>query len=108
MTDLAQGADLAAYCLIAFGVVEELERPLFIFDVVAHPVDLRKPALPEYVQDLEAVVDDVADSIVSGLDAQPTLAVLLRRAAAVTGCHVGSVWRLARPRPGPCEDPPGA
>ena len=65
--DLPQGADLAAYRLIAPGAVEELERSLLTFDIVADPVDLRKPALPEYPQDLEAVIDDVADGVVSGL-----------------------------------------
>ena len=67
MTDLPQGADLAAHRRIAGGVVEELERPLVILDLVAHAIDLREPALPEDVQDLEAVIDDIADDVVSGL-----------------------------------------
>src|SRR5215470_3496441 len=63
MMDLAQGADLTAHRLIPGGAVEELERSFLLLDVIAHPVDLRKAALPDYVQDLEAVLDDVADGV---------------------------------------------
>ena len=102
MTDLAQSADLAAHRRIAGRVVEELERPLLLLDLVAYPVDLRKPASPEDVQDLEAVVDDIADSVVSGLDPD-------RRSQL---CCVRARQRVAVPaesaRPRPREDPPGA
>jgi hypothetical protein len=37
--DLAQRADLAAYGLVAGGVVEELEGTLLPFELVANPVD---------------------------------------------------------------------
>ena len=67
MMDLPQGADLAAHRLIAGGAVEELERSLLTLDVIAHAKDLRKAALPEYVQNLEAALKDIADSVVSGL-----------------------------------------
>jgi hypothetical protein len=40
-------------------LLEELERSLLIFDIVAHAVNLRKAASPEYVQNLEAVVENV-------------------------------------------------
>ena len=67
MMDLPQGADLAAHRLIAGRAVEELERPLLTLDVIAHAVDLRKAALPEYLQNLEAALEDVADGVVSSL-----------------------------------------
>src|SRR5690242_21276724 len=65
MTDLAQGADLAAHRrLVAGGAVEELERPLLSLDLIAYPVDLREAALPEQAQNLEAALEDVADRVV--------------------------------------------
>src|SRR5215472_1647296 len=67
MTDLPQGADLAAHRLIPGGAVEELERPVRALDVIVHAVDLRKAALPEDAQDLEAALKDVADRIVGSL-----------------------------------------
>ena len=67
MTDLPQGADLAAHRLVPGGAVEELERSLLTFDVIAHAIDLRKAALPEYPENLEAALEDVADSVVSRL-----------------------------------------
>src|SRR6516165_6627474 len=67
MMDLPQGADLAAHRLVPGGAVEELERPVRTLDVIVHAIDLRKAALPEDVQDLEAALKDVADRIVSGL-----------------------------------------
>src|SRR5580704_10912072 len=66
MMDLAQGADLAAHRLVPGDAVEELERSLLALDVIAHAIDLREAALPEYVQDLEAALDDVADGVISG------------------------------------------
>ena len=65
--DLPQGADLAAHRLIPGGAVEELERSLLTLDVIAYAVDLRKAALPEHVQNLEAALENVADSVVSSL-----------------------------------------
>jgi hypothetical protein len=41
-------------------LLEELERSLLIFGIVAHAINLGKAAPPEYVQNLEAVVEDVA------------------------------------------------
>src|SRR5579862_8913799 len=67
MMDLPQGADLAAHRLIAGGAVEELERSLLALEVIAYPVDLRKAAPPDYLEDLEAAVDDVADRVVRSL-----------------------------------------
>ena len=37
-----------------------------ILDIVAHAIDLRKAALPEYAEDLEAAIEDVADGVLSG------------------------------------------
>src|ERR1700734_711183 len=71
MTDLPQGADLAAHRLMPGGGVEELERSLLALDVVPHPVHLRKPALPEHLDDHEAVVEDVPGSVVSVLGHVP-------------------------------------
>jgi len=65
--DLPQGADLAAYRLIAGGAFEELERSLLTLDVIAHAIDLREASLPEYVQDVEATLENVADGVVSSL-----------------------------------------
>src|SRR5207247_6192868 len=86
--DLPQGADLAAHCLIPGGAVEELEGPLLTFDVIAHAIDLRKASLPEHLKDLEAALEDVADSIASSLgpDRGPYL------------CRTGFRERLAAPR----------
>src|ERR1039458_9723640 len=66
MMDLSQGADLAAHRLITGSVVEELQRSLLTLDIVAHVIDLRKTALPEYAENLEAALEDVADSVFSG------------------------------------------
>jgi hypothetical protein len=67
MMDLPQGADLAAHRLIPGGAVEELERSFLTLDVIVHAIDLRKAALPEFVQNLESALEDVADSVVSSL-----------------------------------------
>src|SRR5579875_2575270 len=99
MTDLPQGADLAAHCLVATCVVEELERPLLAFEVVAHAVDLRETAAPEYVENLEAVVDDIADCVFSGL--RPVCRLQLCRVGLVRPSHApprprgGSLGRAA-------------
>src|ERR1700677_1333173 len=69
MMDLPQGADLAAHCLVSGGAVEELERSLLTLHVVTHAIDLRRSALSEHPQNLEAALDDVADSVVSDLGA---------------------------------------
>ena len=66
MMNLPQGAELAAHRLIAGCAIEELECPLLTFDLVAYAINLRKAALPENVQDLETVVEDVTDLVVSG------------------------------------------
>src|SRR5580658_582346 len=68
MMDLPQGADLAAHRLIPGGAVEELERSLLTLDVIAYAIDLRKAALPEYLENLEAALEDVADGVVGRLD----------------------------------------
>src|SRR6202034_738846 len=65
--DLPQGADLPAHRLIPGGAVEDLERPLLILDLIVHPVNLRNAAVPQKVQNLEAALEDVADSVVSDL-----------------------------------------
>src|ERR1700677_3149316 len=67
MMDLPQGADLAAHRLVPCGGLEELERSLLTLDVIAHAVDLGEAALPDHVQDLEAVLDDFADRVLRGL-----------------------------------------
>ena len=92
--DLAQGADLAAHRLVPGGAVEELERSLLALDVIAHAVDLREAALPDDVQDLEAVLDDVADRVVRGL-------------APGRGPHLGRVGFRERPAAarGRCRGP---
>ena len=46
VVDLPQRADLPAHGVVAGGVVEELERSLLAFDIVADAVDLREAALP--------------------------------------------------------------
>src|SRR5580700_7670185 len=61
--DLPQGADLPAHRLIPGGAVEDLERPLLILDVIVHSVNLRKAALPQEVQNLEAALEYVADRV---------------------------------------------
>ena len=66
MTDLSQRPELAADCVIAGCVVEQLESSLLALELVADPVDLGETALVNDLKDLEAVVDDVADSVVSG------------------------------------------
>jgi hypothetical protein len=68
MIDFPQGADLAAHRLITGDGDEELECSLRTLDVVAHAIDLRKAALPKYLENLEAALEDIADSIVSSLD----------------------------------------
>ena len=94
MMDLPQGADLAAHRLVPGGAVEELERSLLTLDVIAHAVDLREAALPDQVQDLEAVLDDVADRVVRGL-------------APGRGSHLGRVRFRERPAAarGRCRGP---
>src|ERR1700733_8571290 len=69
MMDLSQGADLAAHRLIAGSVVEELERSLLTFDIVAHPIDLRETAVAEYAENVEGALDHLADSVFSRLGA---------------------------------------
>src|SRR4029077_8259680 len=64
--DFPQGADLAAHRLIAGGGVEELERPLLTLDVITHAVDPRKTALADYLENLEAALEDVTGSVVGG------------------------------------------
>ena len=99
MVDLAERADLAAHRLVAGGVVEELERSLLAFDLVAHPVDLREPALAEDVEDLEASVDHVADGVVGGLRPDRRLhlgRVRLGKHLAVTVARRGSRARSPR------------
>src|SRR5271165_1488028 len=93
MMDLPQGADLAAHRLIAGGAVEELERSLLTLDVVAHAIDLRKAALPEYVQYLEAALKDVADSHSQQPWPRPRLAPLLGRVPGALGCRLRAVQR---------------
>ena len=66
VTDLPQRPELAANRLVAGRVAEQLESSLLTLDVVADPVDLGETALVNDLQDLEAVVDDVADSVLSG------------------------------------------
>ena len=66
VTDLPQRPELAANRLVAGRVVEQLESSLLTLDVVADPVDLGETAMVDDLQDLEAVVDDVAGSVVSG------------------------------------------
>src|ERR1700757_1501447 len=68
MMDFPQGADLTAHPLVAGGAVEELDRPLLGLDVIAHAVDRRKAAPPEYLENLEAAVDDVAGRVLRGRD----------------------------------------
>jgi hypothetical protein len=67
VVDLPQRADLTAHRLVPGGAVEQLERSLLILDVIAHAVDLREAALPEYLEDLETAVENVADRVVNGL-----------------------------------------
>src|SRR5262245_4053993 len=67
MMDLPQGADLAAHRLIPGGALEQLERSLLTLDVIVHAIDLGKAPLPDNVQDLEAVLEEVADGVISGL-----------------------------------------
>jgi hypothetical protein len=40
-------------------------RSLFTFYVIAHAIDLRVAALPEYLENLEAALEDVADRVAS-------------------------------------------
>src|SRR5690349_10684873 len=71
--NLSKGADLAPYRLVAGGAIELLERSLFALDVIPHPIDLREPALPENLQDLEPSINDVPDGVVGGLRADRRL-----------------------------------
>lgn len=66
MTDLSQRPELAADRVVAGCVVEQFESPLLALEVVADPVDLGEATLVDDLKDLEAVVDDVAGSVVSG------------------------------------------
>src|SRR3984893_6014865 len=101
MTDLPQGADLAATPPAPGGAVEELERPFLSLDVVAPPVDLREAAPPEQAQDLEAALEDVADRVVGspgrarGSHLCGVIAALSRceRAGAAHLCGSGGVRR---------------
>src|ERR1700744_6075438 len=100
MMDLAQGRDLAAYRLIPFRAVEELERPILALDVIMHAIHLRKAALPEQGQNLEAAVDEVADGVVGGLASigGPQLCRVgfrERLAAAREWFRAGSIGRIA-------------
>src|SRR5262250_2915224 len=93
MADFPQGADLASHRLIPGGAVEELERSLLTLDVIAHAIDLREAALPEYLKNLEAALEDVADSVVSrpGLDRDQGLGrVRFRERSAVARGRCGA------------------
>src|ERR1700744_2977319 len=59
--DLPQGTEFAADRVIPGGGVEQLEGSFLGLHLVADPVDLGETALVDYLQNLEAVVDDVAD-----------------------------------------------
>ena len=68
VVDLAECADLPAHGVVAGGVVEQLEGPLFALDDVDDPVDLREAAAAEDLLDLEPTVDRVADARSRELD----------------------------------------
>src|SRR6185312_11751950 len=71
------------------------ERSFLTLDVIAHAVDLREAALPDYVHDLEAALEDVADGVVGGLG---------------RGSHLGRIRfreRLPAAEDGAAPDAPG-
>src|ERR1700677_2843087 len=67
VTDLPQGTEFAADRVIAGGVVEQLEGSFLTLHLIADPVDLGETALVDFLQNLETVVDDVADIVVGSL-----------------------------------------
>src|SRR6266496_3309488 len=67
VADLPQSAEFAADCIITGGIVKQLEGSFLGLELVADPVDLGETALVDYLQNLEAVVDDVADTVVGSL-----------------------------------------
>src|SRR5580658_5009580 len=96
MMDLPQGADLAAHRLIPGGAVEELERSLLPLEVIAYAVDLRKAALPDHLENLEAAVDNVAGSVVSSPGPSRRCCVRFRECFGPAGSGRGSARGLEK------------
>jgi hypothetical protein len=67
VADLPQGAEFAEDRVVTGGIVEQLESSFLTFHLVADPVDLGETAFVDFLQNLEAVVDEVADIVVCSL-----------------------------------------
>jgi hypothetical protein len=70
MVDLPECPDLSTDCVVAGGVLKELERSVLALNLVPDSVNLRKPALAKEREDFESSVDDVSDRIVQILGLQ--------------------------------------